>query len=43
MVSEVELAETFRPDSEAFLGGVSALEHKPRTADIIVNQDCVTF
>ena len=43
MVSEVKLAETFSSDSEAFLGGVSALEHKPWTADIIVNQDCVTF
>ena len=43
MVSEVELAETSSSDSEAFLGGVSALEHKPCTADIIVNQDCVTF
>ena len=43
MVSEVELAETSSSDSEAFLGGVSALEHKPWAADIIVNQDCVIF
>ena len=43
MVREVELAETSSSDSEAFLGGVSALEHKPWAADIIVNQDCVIF
>ena len=30
-------------DSEVFLGEVSANEHKPWIADIIVNQDCVTF
>ena len=43
MASEVKLAENFTSDSEVFLGGVSALEHKPWTADIIVNQDCVPF
>ena len=43
VVSEVELAETSSSDSEVFLGEVSANEHKPWTADIIVNQDCVTF
>ncbi|KAK2564410.1 hypothetical protein P5673_011839 [Acropora cervicornis] len=30
-------------DSEVFLGEVSANEHKPWTADVIVNQDCVIF
>ena len=43
MVNEVELAETSSSDSEVFLGEVSANEHKPWKADIIVNQDCVTF
>ena len=43
MASEVELAETSSSDSEFFLGEVSANEHKPWTADVIVNQDCVTF
>ena len=43
MVSEVELAETSSSDSKVFLGEVSANEHKPWTADIIVSQDCVTF
>ena len=40
VVSEVETSVS---DSEVFLGEVSANEHKPWTADIIVNQDCVTF
>ena len=39
MVNEVELAETSSSDSEVFLGKVSANEHKPWKADIIVNQD----
>ena len=39
----MELAETSISDSEVFLGEVSANEHKPWKADIIVNQDCVTF
>ena len=43
MVNEVELAETSSSDSEVFLGEVSANEDKPWKADIIVNQDCVTF
>ena len=43
MVHEVELAETSSSDSEVFLGKVSTDEHKPRTADIIVNEGCVTF
>ena len=43
MVSEVELAENSSSDSEALVGGVSALEHKPWTADIIVIQVCVAF
>ncbi|KAK2569081.1 hypothetical protein P5673_005966 [Acropora cervicornis] len=37
MFSEVELAETSTSDSEVFLGEVSANEHKPWIADIIVN------
>ena len=43
MVNEVELAETSSSDSEVFLCKVSTNEHKPWTADIIVNQGCVTF
>ncbi|XP_015747165.1 PREDICTED: uncharacterized protein K02A2.6-like [Acropora digitifera] len=43
VVSEVELEETSSSDSEVFLDEVSANEHKPWRADIIVNQDCVTF
>ena len=40
VVSEVETSVS---DSKVFLGEVSVNEHKPWTADIIVNQDCVTF
>ena len=43
MVNEEELAETSSSDSEVFLGKVSTHEHKPWTADIIVNEGCVTF
>ena len=43
VINEVELAETSSSDSEVFLGEISANEHKQWTADIIVNQDCVTF
>ena len=43
MVTEVELPETSSSDSEFFLGEVSANKHKPWKADIIVNQDRVTF
>ena len=43
MVNEVELAETSGSDSEVFLSKVSTEEHKPWTADIIVNEGCVTF
>ena len=43
MVNEVELAETSSSDSKVFLCKVSTNEHKPWTADIIVNQGCVTF
>ena len=46
MVDKVELAETSSSDSDVFLGEVSANERKkkkPWKADIIVNQDGVTF
>ena len=43
MVNEEELAETSSSDSEVFRGKVSTHEHKPWTADIIVNEGCVTF
>ena len=43
IVNEAELAETSSSDSKVSLGEVSANEHKPWTADIIVSQDCVTF